>query len=102
MGGHLIEVASPRELGGRSHAGAEVSFKAEGPLAGRPLPQLPGASEGAGSLQPSRTADGIVTLTPASPTRVVAELDGWAGPPGSTSCLGWPSAAPRWKTSTCA
>ncbi len=82
MGGHLIEVATPRELGGRSHAGAEVSFKAEGPLAGRPLPQLPGASEGAGSLQPISTADGIVTLTTASPTRVVAELAGWAAAAG--------------------
>jgi ABC-2 type transport system ATP-binding protein len=74
MGGHLIEVATPRELGGRSDAHAEVSFKACGPLAGRPLPQLPGASV--------ETADGIVTVATAGATRVVAELAAWAAAAG--------------------
>jgi ABC-2 type transport system ATP-binding protein len=74
MGGHLIEVATPRELGGRSGAHAEVSFKAGGPLAGRPLPQLPGASV--------ETADGIVTVATAGATRVVAELAAWAAAAG--------------------
>jgi ABC-type dipeptide/oligopeptide/nickel transport system ATPase component len=36
VNGRLVEVASPRELGGRAHASARVSFKVEGDLAGRP------------------------------------------------------------------
>ncbi len=81
-GGHLVEVATPRELGGRSYAHAEVSFKAEGPLAGRSLPELPAASVGAGSPGPVDRADGVVTLETASPTRVVAELASWAAAAG--------------------
>jgi ABC-2 type transport system ATP-binding protein len=74
MGGHLVEVATPRDLGGRSRAAAEVSFKAEGPLAGRPVPELPGVA--------TETAAGIVTLATDSPTRVVAELAAWAAAAG--------------------
>jgi ABC-2 type transport system ATP-binding protein len=82
VGGRLVEVASPRELGGRSRAAAEVSFKAEGPLAGRSLPELPGAGMAPGSPGPVDRADGVVTVETASPTRVVAELARWAAAAG--------------------
>jgi ABC-2 type transport system ATP-binding protein len=74
-GGRLVEVATPRELGGRARAKAQVSFKAEGPLAGRPLPQLPDATV--------ETAGGIVTVQTGRPTQVVAALSGWAAAAGA-------------------
>jgi ABC-2 type transport system ATP-binding protein len=73
--GRLVEVASPRELGGRAHASARVAFKAEGPLAGRPLPPLAGAEVD--------TVDAIVTAQTATPTRVVAALTAWAAEAGA-------------------
>jgi ABC-2 type transport system ATP-binding protein len=75
VNGRLVEVASPRELGGRAHASARVSFKVEGDLAGRPLPPLPGAQVETG-------ADGVVTALTAGPTRVVAALAAWAAAAG--------------------
>ena len=69
-GGRLVEVGTPRELGGRARARAEVSFKAEGRLAGRPLPELPDTTV--------ETAGGIVALRTARPTLVVGALRGWA------------------------
>ena len=73
-GGRLVEVATPRELGGRARAKAEVSFKAEGPLAGRPLPELADATV--------ETAGGIVAMRTARPTQVVGVLSGWAAAAG--------------------
>jgi ABC-2 type transport system ATP-binding protein len=69
-GGRLVEVGTPRELGGRARARAEVSFRAEGRLAGRPLPELPDTTV--------ETAGGIVALRTARPTLVVGALRGWA------------------------
>jgi ABC-2 type transport system ATP-binding protein len=73
-GGRLLEVGTPRELGGRARARAEVSFKAEGRLVGRPLPELPDTTV--------ETANGIVALRTARPTLVVGTLSGWAARAG--------------------
>jgi ABC-2 type transport system ATP-binding protein len=68
--GKLIEVASPRELGGRDAAAALISFRV--PYAGRGE-DLP---TGPWRLLPSGA--GTVTVETAEPTRALAVLTGWA------------------------
>jgi ABC-2 type transport system ATP-binding protein len=76
LDGKLVEVATPSELGGRSRAAALVSFAAEGPLAGRPLPELSGA-------EPDPHArHGHVGLRTERPTATVAALTAWAARAG--------------------
>ena len=69
IAGQLVEVGTPREIGGRERAFARVTFALNGNLAGRPLPET-----GAGSV----TENGRVTITTATPTAVVAALARWA------------------------
>jgi ABC-2 type transport system ATP-binding protein len=69
IAGQLVEVGTPREIGGRERALARVTFALTGNLAGRPLPET-----GAGTV----TENGRVTITTATPTAVVASLARWA------------------------
>jgi ABC-2 type transport system ATP-binding protein len=69
IAGQLVEVGTPREIGGRERALARVSFSLNGNLAGRALPEI-----GAETV----TANGRVTITTACPTAVVAALARWA------------------------
>lgn len=77
--GALVEVGTPREIGGRERALAHVSFSLNGNLAGRPLPEV-----GAEAV----TANGRVTITTASPTAVVAALARWAEAEGEAELPG--------------
>lgn len=67
--GELVEVGTPRTIGGRQRATARVTFAARGELAGRPLPEGIVATPGAGDVFAIETFD---------PTRVVAALSAWA------------------------
>ena len=67
--GRLVEVGTPREIGGRERAFARVTFALNANLAGRPLPET-----GADTV----TRDGRVTITTATPTAVVTALARWA------------------------
>jgi ABC-2 type transport system ATP-binding protein len=69
-GGKLIEVAPPRELGGRQNAEAQLRFKRRGTLEGRALPALESAEVS--------EKDGMVTIVTGRPTQVVSTLAGWA------------------------
>ncbi|HNM78110.1 MAG TPA: ABC transporter ATP-binding protein [Tepidiformaceae bacterium] len=71
--GELVEVGSPREIGGRQRATARVSFAARGALAGKPLPE--GLSAHAGNA-------GLAEIETFEPTRVVAALTAWAASHG--------------------
>ena len=75
IGGEIVEVASPREIGGRSTAAARVTFKAEGPLAVLALPRLPASDV-------AQVDGGLVTIHTETPTGVVAALAGWAAGAG--------------------
>ncbi len=68
-GGQIIEIATPRELGGRAEALARVSFHRRGPLLHHELP-IPAL--------PSDRRDGVVEFETMTPTAVVAELTAWA------------------------
>ena len=67
--GRLVEVGTPREIGGRERAFARVTFALDANLAGRPPPET-----GADTV----TRDGRVTITTATPTAVVTALARWA------------------------
>ncbi|MCC7088596.1 MAG: ABC transporter ATP-binding protein [Dehalococcoidia bacterium] len=69
INGQLVEVGTPREIGGRERALARVTFALTGNLAGRPLPET--AAE-------TVTENGRVTITTATPTAVVTALARWA------------------------
>jgi ABC-2 type transport system ATP-binding protein len=75
-GGRLVEVAAPRDLGGRSRAAATVSFAWTGPLAERPVPELRNVSERV------ETAGKVVRVATDSPTAVIAVLAGWTAQAG--------------------
>jgi ABC-2 type transport system ATP-binding protein len=72
--GELVEVGSPREIGGRQRSTARVSFAPEGGLAGKPLPEGLDMTE----------RDGVVAIETFEPTRVVAALTYWAASHGVT------------------
>ncbi len=69
VAGELLAVAPPDQHGGRDRAVARVSFQAEGPLRGCPLPEA-----GLDVVQEGNT----VTLLTEQPTEVVARLASWA------------------------
>lgn len=69
INGQLVEVGTPREIGGRERALARVTFALTGNLAGRPLPET--AAE-------TVSKNGRVTITTATPTAVVTALARWA------------------------
>ncbi|MBI5949683.1 MAG: ABC transporter ATP-binding protein [Chloroflexi bacterium] len=72
VAGALVEVAPPRELGGRERALARVTFARRGRLAGAALPDLPGA-----------TLEGdMVTVPTGTPTAIVGLLSAWAAAHG--------------------
>lgn len=75
VGGKLVEVGRPRELGGRARARALVSFNpAGGTLAGKALPDL-----GAATVEDRQ---GIVVVHTETPTQTVATLAAWAATQG--------------------
>jgi ABC-2 type transport system ATP-binding protein len=67
--GELVEVGTPREIGGRERALARVTFSLNGTMGGLPLPELGSPIESDGSR---------VTITTPSPTAVVAALARWS------------------------
>jgi ABC-2 type transport system ATP-binding protein len=69
VSGQVAEVADPRELGGRSHGEAVITFRREGPLQERKLPELTD-----GSIQET---DGLVTVSTAIPSAVLRKLIDW-------------------------
>jgi ABC-2 type transport system ATP-binding protein len=69
VAGKLVEVGSPREVGGRARAMAHVRFVLDGALAGRQLPKLPG------ELRAESTDYVVVTNQPTAVVRALAE---WA------------------------
>jgi ABC-2 type transport system ATP-binding protein len=69
VGGRLIEVGTPREIGGRARDVAQVTFRAEGALAGSALPAVAGTVEAGPPL---------VRIATGEPTHVVAALTEWA------------------------
>jgi len=75
VGGKIIEVSTPRELGGRARAVAHVTFAATDALAGVALPVLRGEV---------RADDGRFVITTDYPTAVVAALTAWAATHGIT------------------
>ena len=79
INGQLVEIGTPRDIGGRERALARVSFSLSGNLAGKPLPEF-----GAGTV----TDSGRVTITTATPTAVVAELGRWAEASGEPEIPG--------------
>ena len=115
--GQIAEVNDPRRLGGRAHGLAVISFRREGPLAERKLPELGGDGTvdrgGPGDGSPWSTAgvrgDGSpwsrrrtawCTSAPRSrPPRCASSSTG-AGPRTWSSCRNSWSAARRWKTPT--
>jgi len=73
VGGRLIEISTPRELGGRARAVAHVTFAATDALAGVPLPALRGEV---------RADNGRFVITTDFPTAVVSALANWAAQHG--------------------
>ena len=67
--GELVEVGTPRDLGGRQRALAKVIFSLAGGLAGQPLPEGLIAEIGPG---------GSATIATADPSKVVVALARWA------------------------
>jgi len=66
--GELVEVGTPREIGGRQQALATVTFSRTGSLADKPLPEGLAAE----------ISDDVVSITTAEPTKVVGGLARWA------------------------
>jgi ABC-2 type transport system ATP-binding protein len=66
--GRILEVATPRTLGGRAEALARVSFHRQGPLRDRELPVPTASRDG---------SDGVVEFETMTPTAVVAALTAW-------------------------
>ena len=79
INGQLVDVGTPREIGGRERALARVSFSLHGNLAGKPLPEF-----GTGTA----AENGRVTITTATPTAVVAALGRWAEANGESELPG--------------
>lgn len=71
--GRIVEVGTPREIGGRSATVATVSFRASGPLADVPLPELSGTVTSGAP---------VVAITTSKPTAVAATLTAWAAARG--------------------
>lgn len=71
--GRILEVSTPRELGGRAAALARVSCALAGALAAAPRPALAGEVS---------ARDGVLEVVTASPTAVVQALAAWAGAHG--------------------
>ena len=67
--GELVEVGTPREIGGRERARTRVTFSLNGSLDGAGLPEI-GA--------PIDVAGGVATIATDRPTAVVAMLARWA------------------------
>lgn len=72
--GELVEVGTPREIGGRQRSLATVTFAPLGVLAGQPLPE---------GLE-ARSRNGLVAIPTAEPTAVVGALARWAESLGAT------------------
>lgn len=68
IAGKLVEVGTPREIGGRSRGLARVTFHREGALAEAALPSIKGMT----------CNDGVVRLETTQPTAAVRELAAWA------------------------
>jgi len=79
LAGQLVEVGSPREIGGRQRSLASVSFEQTGRLAGAVLP-----------LECTYTAgtDHLVTIETAQPTETIAALAAWAAALGEPELPG--------------
>ncbi|MEO5723781.1 MAG: ABC transporter ATP-binding protein [Ilumatobacteraceae bacterium] len=75
VAGQIVEVSTPRELGGRSRAEAHVAFVATAELAGAALPEVSGQVTNDGSR--------YVVVT-GYPTAVVAQLTAWASDHGAS------------------
>jgi len=70
VGGKIAEVAAPSQLGGRSHGEAVITFRREGPLLDRKLPEL--TDEGS-----MTETDGLVVASTAVPAAVLRKLIDW-------------------------
>jgi ABC-2 type transport system ATP-binding protein len=70
VGGQIAEVAAPSQLGGRSHGEAVITFRREGALLDRKLPELAGE----GSITET---DGLVVASTAMPAAVLCKLIDW-------------------------
>ena len=68
--GQIAEVAAPSQLGGRSHGEAVITFRREGPLLNRKLPELTDD----GSITET---DGLVVASTAMPAAVLRKLIDW-------------------------
>ncbi|MEO8540944.1 MAG: ABC transporter ATP-binding protein [bacterium] len=66
--GDMVEVGSPREIGGRQRANATVAFAARGALAGVPLPA---------GIDCTREGE-VISISTFEPTRTLALLTEWA------------------------
>ena len=66
--GQLVEVGTPREIGGRQRALAKVTFSLTGGIAGQPLPEGLVAEIGPGTA----------TIATSEPSKVVVALARWA------------------------
>ena len=67
--GELVEVGTPREIGGRERALARVSFSLNGALGGARLPEVGADID---------VVAGVATITTERPTAVVSVLARWA------------------------
>jgi ABC-2 type transport system ATP-binding protein len=77
VGGRVVRAGPLGELGGTTAQTTTVSFKPGGPLAGRPLPHVPGVHDDAVKV------NGVVRLSTRTPTQAVAALTAWAGELGA-------------------
>ena len=69
VGGKIAEVATPSQLGGRSHGAAVITFRREGPLVGRKLPELTDGT--------ATETNGVVTVSTNVPASVLRKLIDW-------------------------
>jgi ABC-2 type transport system ATP-binding protein len=77
IGGRMVEMGPPAEIGGRSRTPAKVCFTRSGPLAGLALPRLPA------DTTTEFTEDGEVRLGTGRPTAVMDALLPWAHAAGA-------------------
>ncbi len=73
VAGRIVEIGTPREIGGRAASVATVSFRALGALAAKALPPLPGDVVDGGP---------VVSIATAQPTATVNALAAWAASSG--------------------
>src|SRR5688572_14602835 len=78
VGGRVARIGPLGDLGGAAAQTTTVSFTPSGPLAGRPLPQLPVPNH-TGAGDHTVQLNGVVRLSTRVPTQVVATLAAWAG-----------------------